>query len=204
MGVPQLSHRCNFGGDPLEKEKREMSPRSRKSGIKMSAVSKMSLLIFVVFAWFFALTAKLWQVNDHRKSPELTMNQSKTARFRRPGLLMWEKSSCPYNFLPAILGLEMAAPILWTPGKNGVKGFLVFLGGECRFYFYGREDFLITSREKTAPATYKCTITLQRKSQRCTSQILRIALHFPLFCRVIAVMMSPRFLSIAVLKSAGT
>ena len=52
----------------------------------------------------------------------------------------------------------MAAPILWTPGKNAfflqekplsikflvlgggdILGF--FWGGECRFYFYGREDF---------------------------------------------------------------
>ena len=28
-----------------------------------------------------------------------------------------EKSSCPDNFLPTILGPEMAAPILWAPGK---------------------------------------------------------------------------------------
>ena len=49
----------------------------------------------------------------------------------------------------------MAAPILWTPGKmrpfcrkNHVHkiprfrgGILGLGGGECRFYFYGREDF---------------------------------------------------------------
>ena len=34
------------------------------SGIKMTGVSRMSLLIFVVFARFLALTAKFWQVND--------------------------------------------------------------------------------------------------------------------------------------------
>ena len=59
------------------------------------------------------------------------------------------------KFVSAILGPEMGAPILWTPGKKafflqekpcpqnssfffggGVGG-----GGECRFYFYGRADF---------------------------------------------------------------
>ena len=54
------------------------------------------------------------------------------------------------KFLSAILGPEMAAPILWAPGKNAVlsagethvhkippfRG-----GGECGFYFYGRGDF---------------------------------------------------------------
>ena len=57
------------------------------------------------------------------------------------------------KFVSASLGPEMAAPILWTPGKNafflqekpmsikfrvleGVLG-----GGKCRFYFYGHEDF---------------------------------------------------------------
>ena len=51
----------------------------------------------------------------------------------------------------------MAAPILWTPEKSvrsagktmsikflvlGGGVFWVWGGGECRFYFYGREDFL--------------------------------------------------------------
>ena len=58
--------------------------------------------------------------------------------------------------LPAILGPEMAAPILWKPGifafflqenpyahtilrfRGG--GIWVFLGGKCPFYFYGRGD----------------------------------------------------------------
>ena len=61
------------------------------------------------------------------------------------------------KFLSAILGPEMAAPILWTPGKmpsfcrktsmsikfpglGGVRGFWGG-GGECRFYLYGRRDF---------------------------------------------------------------
>ena len=56
------------------------------SGIKMTRVSKMSLLIFVVFARFLPLTARFWQVNDHRKMQELTMNQSKTTLFRSRNL----------------------------------------------------------------------------------------------------------------------
>ena len=67
----------------------------------------------------------------------------------------FRKSSCPYKCLPAILGLEMAAPLLWAPGifafflqenphahkirrcRGGILGFW----GECRFHFYGRGDF---------------------------------------------------------------
>ena len=64
------------------------------------------------------------------------------------------------KFASAILGPEMGAPILWTPGKNAfflqekptmsikflVLGGVYFGvlgggGGECRFYFYGRADF---------------------------------------------------------------
>ena len=52
------------------------------SGIKITGVSKTSLLIFIDFARFLALTAKFWQVNDHRKRQELTMNQPKTTLFR--------------------------------------------------------------------------------------------------------------------------
>ena len=67
------------------------------------------------------------------------------------------------KFVSAILGPEMGAPILWTPGKNAF--FLQekqtmplkfpFLGGglfggggggECRFYFYGRADFSDSKR----------------------------------------------------------
>ena len=56
------------------------------------------LLNFVVFARFLALTAKVWQVNDHQKRQELTMNESKTTLFRsrkseRPGLLMSRSKS---------------------------------------------------------------------------------------------------------------
>ena len=69
-----------------------------------------------------------------------------------------EKSLCPSNFLPAILGPEMAAPILWAPAKmrsfcrkkkpahkiprcrGGYFGFVFFGGGKCRF-FHGRKDF---------------------------------------------------------------
>ena len=62
------------------------------------------------------------------------------------------------KFLSALLGPEMGASILWTPGKNAfslqekpmsIKFLLlggggvcwVFFGGECRFYFCGRADF---------------------------------------------------------------
>ena len=59
--------------------------------------------------------------------------------------------------MPAILGPEMGASILWTPGKCVLSagkthvhkiprfrggGYFGFGGGgECRFYFYGRADF---------------------------------------------------------------
>ena len=60
--------------------------------------------------------------------------------------------------LSAILGPEVGAPILWTPGKDAlflqekpmsIKFFVIgwggyfgfFGGGECRFYFYGRGAF---------------------------------------------------------------
>ena len=61
------------------------------------------------------------------------------------------------KFLSAIPGPEMAAPILWTPGKcvrsagktMSIKflvlggGYFGFFGGggKCLFYFCGREDF---------------------------------------------------------------
>ena len=63
------------------------------------------------------------------------------------------------KFLSAILGPDMGASILWTPGKDafflqekpmsiklrvlGGGGVFWVLGGggECRFYFYGRADF---------------------------------------------------------------
>ena len=71
---------------------------------------------------------------------------------------MNQKNLVSVKFVSAILGPEMAAPILWTPGKKrpfcrknlhvhkiprfrgGYLGFF-FGGGECRFYFYGRGDF---------------------------------------------------------------
>ena len=61
-------------------------------------------------------------------------------------------------FPPAILGLEMAAPMLWAPGifrlfllenphahkippfMGGVLGFLERVGWKCQFYFYRRGD----------------------------------------------------------------
>ena len=70
---------------------------------------------------------------------------------------LFQKILVSVKFLSAVLGPEMAAPILWTPGKmrlfcrktsmsikflvlgGGILG--SFGGGKCRFYFYGREDF---------------------------------------------------------------
>ena len=74
------------------------------------------------------------------------------------------KTLVSIKLLSAILGPEMAAPILWTPGKNAfflqekpmsIKflvlggGYFGFWGGrgECRFYFYGRADFWSTSSQ---------------------------------------------------------
>ena len=57
-----------------------------QSGIKMTGASKTSLLNFVVFARFLALTAKVWQVSNHRNSQELTMNQSKTTGLSKLGI----------------------------------------------------------------------------------------------------------------------
>ena len=49
----------------------------------MTGVSKTSLFIFCSFRTvLLALTARFWQVNDHRKMQELTKNQSKTTRSR--------------------------------------------------------------------------------------------------------------------------
>ena len=74
------------------------------------------------------------------------------------GLPSVRKILVSIKFVSAILGPEMAAPILWTPGKmrsfcrktcvhkiprfrgGGYFGFWGG-GGECRFYFYGRADF---------------------------------------------------------------
>ena len=70
-----------------------------------------------------------------------------------PSMPFLRKILVSVKFVPAILGPEMAAPILWTPGKmpsfcrkNHVRKIPLFWGGgvgggECRFYFYGRADF---------------------------------------------------------------
>ena len=68
------------------------------------------------------------------------------------------KSVMSIKFPPAILGPEMAAPILWAPGIfwffllekphahkippfRGGRGFFGREGWKCQFYFYGRGDF---------------------------------------------------------------
>ena len=77
--------------------------------------------------------------------------------YKTPGPRMTfnQKILVSVKFVSAILGPEMGAPILWTPGKmrsfcrkNHVRKITLFWGGffgggggECRFYFYGRADF---------------------------------------------------------------
>ena len=72
--------------------------------------------------------------------------------------LLFRKILVSVKFVSAILGPEIGAPILWTPGKNAfflqekpvstkflvLGGGILGLGGgrgKCRFYFYGRGDF---------------------------------------------------------------
>ena len=105
---------------------------------------------------------KAWRrTKETTPNPKTTKFHGRQTRFKIVTSLsnhLSEKSSFPYNFLPAILGPEMAAPILWAPGKmrsfcrkshvhkiprfrgGGVFGFF-FGGGSAGFYFYGRGDF---------------------------------------------------------------
>ena len=73
----------------------------------MTGVSKTSLLIFVVSTRFFALTAKIWQVNDHQDRQELTMNHSKTTLSRSRNLK----------------GLVFLSPELWWGDPSSLKTF---------------------------------------------------------------------------------
>ena len=84
----------------------------------------------------------------------------------------------------------MAAPILWTPGKNafflqenlyvhkiprfrgGVFWFF-WGGGECRFYFYGRADF--SEHSATIKRLSCCNIIFQHAY--CSRRSLEIALN---------------------------
>ena len=91
-----------------------------------------------------------------RKSPEKWTFLS-LAFYNAPSLHTVEILLVSVKFLSAILGPEMGAPILWTPGKMrpfcrktsmsmkflvlGGGGILGFGGGKCRFYFFGRADF---------------------------------------------------------------
>ena len=101
----------------------------------------------------------------------------------RPWLIFTQptirKTLVSVKFLSAILGPEMAAPILWTPGKKrsfcrknhvhkipcfrGGGVFWVFFlggGGESRFYFYGREDFSETKWFEGRHVCHLCDASL--------------------------------------------
>ena len=85
------------------------------SVIKMTGVSKTSLLMFVVFARFLISTAKFWQVNDHRKMQELTMSQSKTTLSRSRNLkgpvLLSPDSPCAFLCVSACVVLRLTNPL---------------------------------------------------------------------------------------------
>ena len=126
------------------------------------------------------------------------------------------------KFVSAILGPEMAAPILWTPGKNAfflqeklhVRKIPPFWGGfwgggSADFIFMGARIFLKETTKKSKDSFLLRTPaipgkeeqnaqkskgrggfseSLQRKYQRCTSQIPCIVIDLPLFRSVIAAM----------------
>ena len=89
--------------------------------------------------------SRVWQFFEWPQPPQWIVSVATLAEVRR--ILVSVK------FVSAILGPEMGAPILWTPGKmrsfcreNHVRKIPLFWGGfwgggECRFYFYGRADF---------------------------------------------------------------
>ena len=122
----------------------------RKSGIKMTGVSKTSLLIFAVFARFLALTAEFWQVNDHRKGQEQTMNQSKTTLFRSRNLkglvfLSPEKNPRVCQIFVRDSGAGNGCANFMDAWKKSVRSagktmsikFLVLRGGGGYFRFWG-------------------------------------------------------------------
>ena len=92
-----------------------------------------------------------------RGRPPTPPENIRTQKFRF-GFFFFRQILVSVKFVSAILGPEMGAPILWTPGKmrsfcrkNHVRKIPLFWGGggglggggggECRFYFYGRADF---------------------------------------------------------------
>ena len=92
----------------------------------------------------------------------ITIEVRKIIRCKCNCVFDFRKASCPYKVLPAILGPEMAAPILWAPRKiafflqgnlhahkiprfigGGVFGFFWGGGGSADFIFMGARTFLI-------------------------------------------------------------
>ena len=92
------------------------------------------------------------------------------------------------KFVSAILGPEMAAPILWAPGKMRSfcrktyvhkiprfrrGGSFGFGGGECRFNFYGRGNFSDVGMEKDCCTAFQQYLSKNIKiaKKRCSTRL---------------------------------
>ena len=118
--------------------------------------------VFLVGALFFFTKKKKAEEEEKDKSgkspkksgrsPKRTKNLKDKNLFMP--ILLIGKIPVSVKFMSTILGPEMGAPILWTPGKmhsfcrkNHVRKISLFWGGFWggggggRFYFYGRADF---------------------------------------------------------------
>ena len=140
-----------------------------KRGRKKGAARKLSKSVEKLFDTFWRFLTVFCPARKLLKSVEKRFDTFwrfltffDVAPFRRPLLQsadIFRKTLVSVKFLSAILGPEMAAPILWAPGKNafflqektmsikflllgGGGGILGFLGGGVPIlFFYGCEDF---------------------------------------------------------------